>query len=618
MAPFPDEIDVFSVPHSRMKRLVEVYSEKLICTDFSDYSALESLLHSLHRTFCEFKCHEQIENQLIMTKLKKKLKTLSIHDSSVCNCHSDNRLSDMLALVHDGYSCTNKSESERLNYGLRLRHALLEFTDKFLPHMKEEEEVFQPMLIQYFGYEELKTLKELVIQEHSKRQARCSEEKCWSELENVDKKADDDDTELQTPAEDAKSFADLPEEILLDVFSRLTARDLSLCGRVCRTWYSASRDPTLWRELLPVHWARGVWQRTVLEPTCQEDNEKSLDEDADFDESSSGNSSSEEDASSVSVGSVRRETALLASLAKHLLPVVGAGVRTVILATSKALNNRLLRTILKHCPNVQHLDVSYTQTGDAAFKGLEDHEACSSLEHVDLSGCSSMTDVGLVRLAQCLLLRRETPSHDADPRVDVAVPCSAASNVVLHGVRRFCDGCPYRDRCSGVVSLSSSANLSDWDLSSYLSSVCALSGLDSPPPGSSGRDATSERIWSLRGSSSDCDQSVWDVPACAYKEEPFRTSGLRFLNLSGCFKITDDGLLFLTDQHLLSRLEYLDVSGCFQLTGGGLGELMRGAPRLLPENLFYCDYVDGGPFQESANGCQNLQCVSRACCRSGE
>ncbi|CAN8025807.1 unnamed protein product [Ixodes persulcatus] len=475
------------------------------------------------------------------------------------------------------------------------------------------------MLIQYFGYDELKTLKELVIQEHSKRQARCSEEKCWSELENVDKKADDDDTELQTPADEAKSFADLPEEILLDVFSRLTARDLSLCGRVCRTWYSASRDPTLWRELLPVHWARGVWQRTALEPTCQEDNEKSLDEDADFDESSSGNSSSEEDASSASVGSVRRETALLASLAKHLLPVVGAGVRTVVLATSKALNNRLLRTILKHCPNIRHLDVSYTQTGDAAFKGLEDHEACSSLEHVDLSGCSSMTDVGLVRLAQCLLLRRETPSNGADPRVDVAVPCSAASNVVLHGVRRFCDGCPYRDRCSGVVSLSSSGNLSDWDLSSYLSSVCALSGLDSPPPGSSGRDATSERIWSLRGSSSDCDQSAWDVPACAYKEEePFRTSGLRFLNLSGCFKITDDGLLFLTDQHLLSRLEYLDVSGCFQLTGGGLGELMRGAPRLLPENLFYCDYVDGGPFQESANGCQNLQCVSRACCRSGE
>ncbi|CAN8001671.1 unnamed protein product [Ixodes hexagonus] len=545
------------------------------------------------------------------------MQTLSIHDSSVCNCHSDNRLSDMLALVHDGYSCTNKSESERLNYGLRLRHALLEFTDKFLPHMREEEEVFQPMLIQYFGYDELKTLKELVIQEHSKRQARCSEEKCCSELENVDKKADEDDTKVQAPAEEAKSFADLPEEILLDVFSRLTARDLSLCGRVCRTWYSVSRDPTLWRELLPVHWARGVWQRTPLEPSVQEDKEKSFDEDADFDESSSGNSSSDEDASSDSVGSIRRETVLLSSLAKHLLPVVGSGVRTVVLATSKALNNRLLRTILKHCPNIQHLDVSYTQTGDAAFKGLEDHNACSSLEHLDLSGCSSMTDVGLIRLAQCLLLRHETTSHDVDSRVDKAVPCSVMPNVVLHGVRRFCDGCPYRDRCSGVVSLSSADNLSDWDLSSYLSSVCGLSGLDSPTPD------TSERIWSLRSSSPDFDLPAWDVKGCACKEEPSRAavrpaSGLRFLNLSGCFKITDDGLLFLTDQDLLSRLEYLDVSGCFQLTGGGLGELMRGTPHLLPENLFYCDYVDGGPFQDSANGCQNLQCVSRACCRSGE
>lgn len=29
MAPYPEEIDVFSTPHSRMKQLVDVYSEKV-------------------------------------------------------------------------------------------------------------------------------------------------------------------------------------------------------------------------------------------------------------------------------------------------------------------------------------------------------------------------------------------------------------------------------------------------------------------------------------------------------------------------------------------------------------------------------------------------------------
>ncbi|GBN40310.1 F-box/LRR-repeat protein 5 [Araneus ventricosus] len=118
-----------------------IQNQVLTCTDFTDYAALESLLHDLHHTFCEFKSHEQIENKYIMKKLKKRLKLLSIHDAAVCNCHSDNKLSDMLALVEDGYSCTSKTEAERINFGLKLRQALQEFTGSFLPHMKEEEEV---------------------------------------------------------------------------------------------------------------------------------------------------------------------------------------------------------------------------------------------------------------------------------------------------------------------------------------------------------------------------------------------------------------------------------------------------------------------------------------------
>lgn len=224
---------------------------------------------------------------------------------------------------------------------------------------------------------------------------------------------------------------------------------------------------------------------------------------------------------------------------------------------------------------------------------LEDHDACSALEHVDLSGCSSITDVGLIRLARCLSLRHDTSSHDlfkdGDESIVGCMP--SAPTLPLHGVRQFCSGCPFRDLCNGVVSLSSAGNeLSDWELSDYLLFGCNLSS---------------------KG-----------TPCCAQKREPVRkatsTGGLSSLNLSGCFKITDEGLLYLTDNDLLSRLEFLDVSGCFQLTGAGLRELMLGTPRLLPENLFYCDYVDGGPFQETANGCQNLQCFSRACCRSGQ
>lgn len=74
------------------------------------------------------------------------LQALSIHDAAVCNCHSDNKLSDMLALVEDGYSCTSKTEADRINFGIKLQNALKDFTGSFLPHMKEEEEVLNKQI----------------------------------------------------------------------------------------------------------------------------------------------------------------------------------------------------------------------------------------------------------------------------------------------------------------------------------------------------------------------------------------------------------------------------------------------------------------------------------------
>lgn len=64
-------------------------------------------------------------------------------------------------MLKDGYTCT-----DRITFGSRLRKAVTEFTEKFIPHMAEEEEVFQPLLVKYFAREELLLLKEQVIQQH--------------------------------------------------------------------------------------------------------------------------------------------------------------------------------------------------------------------------------------------------------------------------------------------------------------------------------------------------------------------------------------------------------------------------------------------------------------------
>ena len=46
----------------------------------------------------------------------------------------------MLRMLKDGYR--KKTVQDRLNYGIQLKNALEEFTEDFLPHMKEEEEVW--------------------------------------------------------------------------------------------------------------------------------------------------------------------------------------------------------------------------------------------------------------------------------------------------------------------------------------------------------------------------------------------------------------------------------------------------------------------------------------------
>ena len=45
----------------------------------------------------------------------------------------------MLNFIKDGFN--KKTVQDRVNFGLMLKHALEEFTAKFIPHMEEEEEV---------------------------------------------------------------------------------------------------------------------------------------------------------------------------------------------------------------------------------------------------------------------------------------------------------------------------------------------------------------------------------------------------------------------------------------------------------------------------------------------
>ncbi|XP_052780800.1 F-box/LRR-repeat protein 5-like [Mya arenaria] len=407
MAPgCPEEVDVFTVPHSRMKELVCQYLDMLTATNFSDVTKFTMLLGILIRTFNEFIAHEQIENQFIMKKLKNKLRSLSIQNTAVCNCHKDNSLSDMLSLLQDGYKCTKKTEADRRNFGLQLRQSLEEFTETFLPHMAEEEEVFQPLLMEYFTVDELKQIKATVIQKHFCAEPEDMPEKFVND--NKSSKPIKNKNAVPEPPVYQPSLDALPDEALLQVFSHLDVQGLARCAQVSHRWNQIAMDGSLWTQLYPVSWSRGDWSATcgideeVSQDVASKLEGRPLDEDADIDEADTWDTEAQQ---------IQHESSMLTSMCRYLLPRVGRSVQVCDLAYSKGLTNGTLYKFLSLCPNLEHLDLSQTRVSDLGFKGFKKGNCGHKLRHLDLSGCLYITDLTLSRLSTAL---GQIPCHMTD------------------------------------------------------------------------------------------------------------------------------------------------------------------------------------------------------------
>ncbi|XP_022607212.1 F-box/LRR-repeat protein 5 [Seriola dumerili] len=411
MAPFPDEVDVFTGPHWRMKQLVGLYCDKLSKTNFSNNNDFRSFLQSLCATFKEFKIHEQIENEYIIGLLQQRCCT-------VYDVHSDNKLSEMLSLFEKGLHSV-KSEYEQLNYAQQLKERLEAFTQDFLPHMKEEEEVFQPMLMEYFTYEELKDIKKQVIAQHcSQQQWDCAAEvlkgfTLWSQAEELQKAfkyADHEKTdyELEKKKDSSAHISQLPTEIMLRLFHYLGPEDLCRCSQVCSSWSGLAKTGSLWRHLYPVRWARGDYYSGPPGEFDQEPDDEWVksrqnegrayqewDEDADVDESDvSGHT-----VGFLAISTAQREKRLLNGIIQNLLPAVGPSVKSIVLAYSSTVSSKMVRQILSLCPNIIHLDLTQTDVTDFAFDSWSSLGACLSLEHLDFSGCEKITDYTLKKLS---------------------------------------------------------------------------------------------------------------------------------------------------------------------------------------------------------------------------
>lgn len=112
------------------------------------------------------------------------------------------------------------------------------------------------------------------------------------------------------------------------------------------------------------------------------------------------------------------------------------------------------------------------------------------------------------------------------------------------------------------------------------------------------------------GSCSTCHQC-----ADEFDDEGDFSCGLSFLNLSGCTAVTDYGLKYLLDVTLrMDSLTFMDLSGCSKVSASMLNSITALSSQLKPQDLYYCNMIEEGPYPTEANGCQNLECPMRGCC----
>ncbi|MGH0154482.1 UNVERIFIED_CONTAM: hypothetical protein FKN15_054017 [Acipenser sinensis] len=689
MSPFPEEVDVFTGPHWRMKQLVGLYCEKLSKTNFSNNNDFRSFLRSLCATFKEFKMHEQIENEYIIGLLQQRSRT-------IYNVHSDNKLSEMLSLFEKGLKNV-KNEYEQLNYAQQLKERLEAFTQDFLPHMREEEEVFQPMMMEYFTYEELKDIKKKVIAQHSSQRRKDTVELLkglglWNQAEELHKafKYSADEKVDEGFEKDTKSvyISHLPPEVILKVFRYLSPVELCRCSQVCTDWSVLAKTGSLWKHLHPVRWARGDYYSRPpgeldLEPEDwvknREDESKAhqeWDEDADIDDSE------EAAEDSPAINTAQREKHLLNGMIKNLLPVVGPSVKSLILAYSSAVSSKMIRQMLKLCPNLTHLDLTQTDITDSAFDSWSTVGSCQALEHLDLSGCEKITDMALQKLSKALGDLTTTDGKEEIPKncrnkcakilkehQQISLQPSNECGLRVRGHQTLI----FKGQSGSAVSMSTRvwminpADLVDIeDAAEWRQKSNEGLRFVEAPPASNTSSLTScccrKNNYGLRTSA--CRQQFTSLASSALcghsfccSETALRTIGTLPEPSALCNKVlrtrrTEEkdmacsGSEKRPEQPGARRaLTFLSLSGCYQITDLGLRalSLYGNLPRLEHLNLSGCLFITevglqelvsacpalndehfyycdniNGPHADTASGCQNLQCGFRACCRSGE
>jgi len=573
--------DVFRIPHSRMRELVN--SPLAEAASVPDVQDLQPSLQAVYEAMWELKSHEIIENEYIMDTLKARLQARQVFNEAVCNCHEDSVLLEVIGLVEKVYMAN--TQKERCMYGQKLQRAIRNFLDDFIHHMEQEEATFQPLLAEHFDDTELEAMNKTVTEQHAIYKEKIKTEKS---LKAVKRKLSDevfkqDDFGLDTlrfkksycqEVKERKETKKEDQAVLEVIKSEVSIQDILTKDKATISQCEGDR-----RE-------KSVTEALAL----AKQNEKEL-------------SSAE---------LIPQE--ILMTLFAHLSPKELISCSAVCRSWREvALSPTLWQAIYPTQWARGNWSFDYdTPDLDRDLKSLE-----SSTESL-ISNSSTADDSS----SESATERR---GSSASSNITVFSSTSHKEDYMFKGIIN--NLLPMVGHSVSTLILSASRGLTSQHVRGMLKQVLNVRYVDL-----SYTNVTADgfkglsRFGALRkleglnlaGCKFVSDSLLYHLGKCYVDSNTRRsfTSHLSRLTLSGCRCITSLGVQHL-EIHQSSLIE-LDLSGCYRVDGETLTMFVRECSKLKPQKLSYCNDIEDGPYQDTANGCLNLECEARFCCQNSK
>ncbi|KAM7003476.1 F-box and leucine-rich repeat protein 13 [Tautogolabrus adspersus] len=235
------------------------------------------------------------------------------------------------------------------------------------------------------------------------------------------------------------------------------------------------------------------------------------------------------------------------------------------------ITNKSLRELSRNCVNLQYLSLAYCyRFTDNGFMYLSTGTGCRNLIHLDLSGCTQMTVNGF--------------SY-------ISAGCPSLREIVINDMITLSDSCVLaliaRCRCLSAISLLDAPHLSDIAFKA-IAEVAKLKSFSTE----GNNQITDISLKALCSSSPGlCRLHAAECPRLTDTSltSVATLKNLQHLDISVCYKVSDYGIMCLTEGSSSNQLRELDVSHCSNITDESVRRIAQRLCKLYHLNLSHCE-----------------------------